>query len=143
MRHLALLALVLFVPLADAAALTVHAGTGLGGQLYFSPRELRARQGDDVTLTIVNDDEDQPHDWALLSYGGQDIEAFVGPGASKTITFEAHAVGTYRVVCQVVGHKQAGMEGTFVVEKKGLPAPGMAAVLVAISLVGIQIRRHE
>lgn len=134
---LLLVVLVLFAPSAAAASVTIHAGTNADGSLYFSPKTVKVTKSDDVTLTLVNDDSDQPHDWALLSYNGRDIEAYVSAGRSKTVQFEADAIGTFRIVCQIVGHKQRGMEGSFVVASNGIPGfePGVAAGLLAVAAI--------
>lgn len=137
----ALVALLLLVPVAAAKGVTLHAGTRADGSMYIEPASVAVRQGEVVDLTLVNDDASTPHDWALLSFGDRDIEVYTKGGETKTIRFTADTAGTFRVVCQVVGHKQRGMEGTFVVEEKGIPAPGLAAALVAVALA-VALRRR-
>lgn len=141
--HLLILALVVLAPLAQAKSVTIHAGTNADGSLYFKPKNLRADEGERVSLTLVNDDENTPHDWALLEYGGRDIEVYVRGGASRMINFTANEVGTFRIVCQVVGHKQQGMEGSLVVENK-LLVPGMpsAAWVALVALAALAARRR-
>jgi MYXO-CTERM domain-containing protein len=139
---LVLVAAVLLVPTAGAASSTIHAGSNRDGSLYFSPKDVHVTQGDAVSLTVVNDDADKPHDWALLSYGGKDIEAYTGPSETKSISFTADEAGTYRVVCQIVGHKQLGMEGRFIVVAKSTPAAPLALALLAMAaLVAVRRRR--
>lgn len=138
----ALLLIVLLLPVASAKSVTIHAGTNTDGSLYFKPKELRVDEGERVALTLVNDDENTPHDWALLEYGGRDIEVYVRGGQSRMINFTANEVGEYRIVCQVVGHKQQGMEGKLVVENKLLvPAPGLAMVALVVAIALISRRR--
>ena len=138
---LSTLALALLAPVAAADA-TIHLGTRDDGSMYVDPKVVRATQGERVRLSIVNDDRDKPHDWALLQYDGADVEAYVEPGGSVDLQFTATTPGTFRVVCQVVGHKQLGMEGQLVVEKKSaIPlAPALAPAL-ALALAAALWRR--
>jgi uncharacterized cupredoxin-like copper-binding protein len=136
------LALAILAPFA-AADTTVHLGTRDDGSMYVEPKTVRATQGERVKLTIVNDDRDKPHDWALLQYDGEDVEAYVEPGRSVDLAFTATEPGTYRVVCQLVGHKQLGMEGELVVEKKSaIPLPALAPAL-ALALAALAWRRSS
>ncbi len=139
---LALLAALVLLPSAQALALAIHAQTAADGSMRFTPSEVRVPQGERVTLTLVNDDPSTPHDWALLEYGGRDVEVYVRGGETRTVNFTANEAGTYRIVCQVVGHKQQGMEGRLVVEEKSLlPGPGLwpFALVGALAL----LRRRE
>ena len=143
MRRSALvgLVLVLIAPMASAKGVTIHAGTNADGSLSFSPARITVAEGELVTLTLVNDDENTPHDWALLEYGGRDIEVYVRGGESRMVNFTANEVGEYRIVCQVVGHKQQGMEGTLVVEDKLIvPGPSIGALLFVLMLAIIPRR---
>lgn len=137
-----LLALVPFAEAASTRAITIHAGSE-GSRLYFRPADIKVTQGDSVTLTLINDDASTPHDWALLEYEGRDVEVYVNGGQTKTLpAFTANTPGEHRIVCQVVGHKQQGMVGTFIVEKKALlPVPAVAASLLALGLVAFARRR--
>ena len=54
------------------------------------------------------------HDWEVE--GVANIDAGARPGQTQRIRFLAPAPGTYRVVCTVAGHAEAGMTGTLVVE---------------------------
>jgi plastocyanin len=137
---LLLLALVAFTPGAQAKDVTVHAGTE-DGRLYFRPSEIRVAEGERVAFTLVNDDPSTPHDWALLSFGGRDVEVYVKGGESRTVTFTANETGTFRIVCQVVGHKQQGMTGTLVVEPKSLLPLPSALPVAAFAAAGLLLRR--
>jgi uncharacterized cupredoxin-like copper-binding protein len=138
---LASLALLLLCPTAAAAFVTLHAGTNPDGSMYITPKSVQVTKGDKVHLVLVNDDPGTPHDWALLSYGGKDIEVYTEGGATKAVDFTADAAGDFRIVCQVVGHKQRGMEGTFTVRARGLPAPGVPALLALAALFALARRR--
>jgi nitrite reductase (NO-forming) len=111
--------------------------------MYFEPKTLRAVQGERVSITLVNDDQNSPHDWALLAYDGEDIENYVDAGQQRAVSFTATEPGEYRIVCQLVGHKQAGMEGDFIVTKQSTPAAPLAAALVLVALVALAGRRSR
>jgi nitrite reductase (NO-forming) len=121
---------------------TIHAGTRGDGSYYFQPKAITVSQGDDVTLTVVNDDPSTPHDWALLAYDGEDVEDYVTGGETGTIHFRADVPGEFRIVCQVPGHKQAGMEGKLVVQKKGIPDAGLVPVAGALLALAALRRRR-
>lgn len=124
--------------------MTVHAGTNPDGSMSFTPSNVKAREGDKISLTVVNDDADKPHDWALLSYGGKDIEVYTREGETKTITFTASEAGDFRIVCQIVGHKQAGMVGTFSVAKASIiPSPTLGLFVVALAATAIMLTKRR
>lgn len=142
------LLLVLLSPEATAASVTVHARAAEDGSLSFVPADVIVRQGDEVTITLVNDDPIQAHDWALLGYAGRDVEAYTLPGETKSVTFTASEAGTFRVVCQVVSHKQSGMQGHLIVQaattpaKRDAPLPAAPFALAAGALVALALRRR-
>lgn len=130
------------LPTAQAREFTIHAGADAGGALAFRPRDLRAEEGEVVAITLVNDDADTPHDWAILDYGGLDVEVFARGGRSNTVDFVADTPGVFRIICQVVGHKQRGMEGEFTVDKDSLvPDAGPLAPAV-LALAALAWRRR-
>lgn len=133
--------LALLAPLADAKSITIHAGTTPGGSLFFRPSDITAKEGERVEIVLVNDDPDTAHDWALLEYGGRDVEVYAPGGQTREVSFTANEAGTFRIVCQVVGHKQRGMEGTLTVEDKlFVPAAGLPA-LALLAIVALGRRR--
>lgn len=140
---LVLLLLLALAPLAAASETPVvlHAGTTDEGVMYFEPATIRITEGERIALTLANDDPSTPHDWALLEYDGVDIEVYARGGERRTIHFTASEPGTFRFVCQVVGHKQRGMEGTLAVEESRLvPGLGPAAFCFA-ALIALFVRR--
>lgn len=142
LAFVALFALLLVAPTATAKDVTIHAGTSADGSLYFRPVKVTVSEGERVRLTLVNDDAETPHDWALLEYAGRDIEVYVRGGESRMINFTANEVGEYRIVCQVVGHKQRGMEGALVVENKLFVSGPTVLAILALAGMAIAMRRR-
>ena len=53
--------------------------------------------------------------WISLE-GLANVDAGARPGQTRTIRFTIDQPGTYRIVCTVPGHADAGMAGTLVVD---------------------------
>ncbi len=137
---LAALALVLLLPLAGGASRTVdvEVGTRPDGTMYLTPSNVTVTKGDEVTLRIRNADRIF-HDVALLDYAGEDVEIEVPAGKTETHVFTATEAGTFRMICEVSGHKQKGMFGYLHVvdpEAQKNESPG-AAPLLAAALLGL------
>ena len=71
------------------------------------------RSGEFVVVQFTNADPIF-HDWEVE--GVANIDAGARPGQTQRIRFVAPAPGTYRVVCTVEGHAEAGMVGTLLVQ---------------------------
>jgi nitrite reductase (NO-forming) len=90
---------------------------------------LTAESGQPVTVTLISG-EGALHN---IYFEGADAlsEDVAGAGVSTTLTFTAPADGTYAYYCAIPGHREAGMEGTFVVgdgrSADGASAPQSAA----------------
>jgi uncharacterized cupredoxin-like copper-binding protein len=135
--------LVLLAPLALAKSQTVdiEVGSHPDGSMYLTPGNVTVGLGDALTLRIRNPDAIF-HDVAILDYDGNDIEIEVPGGTTEEKTFTATVAGDFRMVCEVRGHKQAGMQGWLhVVEEKGLPAPALASAF-ALVLAALAFRRR-
>jgi uncharacterized cupredoxin-like copper-binding protein len=146
LRSALALATLLFLlsPSASAASRTVdiEVGSNPDGSMYLRPGNVTVNLGDVVTLRIHNPDRIF-HDVALLDYDGNDIEIEVPGGSTEEKTFTASVAGDFRVICEVRGHKQAGMQGTLhVVEEKGLPIPALAPAL-ALALAALVAARRR
>jgi plastocyanin len=78
----------------------------------FEPDPL-VLSGDDKVVTIVNDGE-IPHDFVVpeLGKGTPDLP----PGGELTIDFSDQPAGTYEVVCDITGHREAGMVSQLIIE---------------------------
>ena len=77
---------------------------------------LTAAQGQIVQVTIING-EGAEHDIAFPEQNARSPRV-TGKGASTTIAFRADKSGDFTYFCTVPGHRQAGMEGKFVVTPK-------------------------
>jgi Cu+-exporting ATPase len=93
---------------ARATPLTVTAR-----DVRFTPADLRVEAGQTAVLTFRNDDPIF-HDWEVE--GLANVDAGARPGQTRKIRFTIDQPGTYRIVCTVPGHADAGMVGTLVVE---------------------------
>ncbi|HLO35348.1 MAG TPA: multicopper oxidase domain-containing protein, partial [Candidatus Deferrimicrobium sp.] len=65
-----------------------------------------------VVLHFRNDDV-VFHDWMVE--GLANLDANARPGQTQRLRFKIDAPGTYRIVCSVEGHAEAGMVGRLVV----------------------------
>ncbi|HLV43822.1 MAG TPA: multicopper oxidase domain-containing protein, partial [Aggregatilineales bacterium] len=75
---------------------------------------LTAQAGNTVSITLVNGDG-VLHDLTIDEFGVQ-TEQFATEGQEETVTFTVDEAGEFDYYCSVPGHRQAGMEGLFVVE---------------------------
>jgi uncharacterized cupredoxin-like copper-binding protein len=95
----------------------------------FVPDAVTVPTGKLVTITLKNLDEDTEHDFevedleATVIEGGseqhgggtQKVAVHMKPGGTSSITFRADKAGTYKIVCTVDGHADAGMIGELTV----------------------------
>ncbi len=91
-----------------AGALSV---TVTNTEFKFDPATINAKPGQTINLTVVNKGSIR-HTWVLPS---QNIKVTIEPGQTATKTFTAPAAGSYDIVCDEAGHKEAGMVGKLVV----------------------------
>ena len=80
--------------------------------LSFTPRELTASAGGQVTVELQNSGR-LTHNLTVDELG---LKLIVSPGKTKSLTIPAPAPGTYTFYCSVSGHRQAGMFGTLTVK---------------------------
>src|SRR5262249_9696891 len=80
---------------------------------------LTAVEGQVVQLTLINDEGAQ-HDTAFPDQNPTSPRV-TGKGASTTIAFRADKSGDFVYFCSVPGHRQAGMEGQFLVTPRPPP----------------------
>jgi nitrite reductase (NO-forming) len=107
---------------------TLHSGIAEGRMVYIGvggaidgkvDPVLTAVEGQVVQLTLING-EGAEHD---IVFPDQDARSprVTGKGASTTIAFRAAKSGDFVYFCGVPGHRQAGMEGKFVVTPRAAP----------------------
>jgi nitrite reductase (NO-forming) len=102
--------------IADGRMVYIGVGGAIDGKV--NP-VLTAAEGQVVQLTLING-EGAEHD---IVFPDQDAKSprVTGKGASTTIALRAAKSGDFLYFCSVPGHRQAGMEGQFVVTPR--PAP--------------------
>jgi nitrite reductase (NO-forming) len=87
---------------------------GVGGSIDGKVNPvLTAIQGQVVQLTLING-EGAEHDIVFADQNARSPRV-TGKGASTTIAFRAASSGDFTYFCSVPGHRQAGMEGQFLV----------------------------
>jgi outer membrane protein assembly factor BamB len=97
----------------STGASTVSLGT-MGNMLMYSKNKLTAKAGK-VTLAFTNDSA-LGHDVVLTDSSNKVLgQTPVFQGGTKSFTATL-APGTYTYYCSVPGHRQAGMQGTLIVE---------------------------
>lgn len=78
----------------------------------FEPDEITVAAGDDVAIVLSSDD--LLHDFTI---DGIDVHVAAERGETAEGGLRADAAGEYTFYCTVAGHRDAGMEGTLVVEE--------------------------
>ena len=78
----------------------------------FSNPDVTIRAGEWVVVTFTNDDP-VIHDWSVEGIANVDVPA--RPGQTARLRFVIDKPGTYRILCTIPGHAEAGMVGTLVV----------------------------
>lgn len=95
-------------PVADGARRIEVAATSF----EFDPDEITVTAGEDVAIVLSSDD--LLHDFTI-----DDIDVHVAADRGETAEggLRADEAGEYTFYCTVAGHREAGMEGTLVVEE--------------------------
>jgi plastocyanin len=78
----------------------------------FDPDEIEVKAGEDVAIVLTS--TDILHDFTI---GELDAHVAVDAGETATGGLRADEPGSYTFYCTVSGHREAGMEGTLVVEE--------------------------
>ncbi len=107
-----------------ANGLMVYLGVGGAIDGKVNP-ELSAAEGQIVQITLING-EGAEHDIVFPNQNARSPRV-TGRGASTTIAFQATKAGDFNYYCSVPGHRQAGMQGNFIVT----PRPPVQALAVA------------
>jgi FtsP/CotA-like multicopper oxidase with cupredoxin domain len=117
-------------PSGSPIALTLYAGSVSSSTLGFgntadnitSPGPtLSLKSGQTYTMTVHNVATDLAHSWEIVTtkaisssplFGaGIDINTYIQPGQSGSVTFTPNQTGSFYYVCTVPGHIQLGMWG--------------------------------
>jgi heme/copper-type cytochrome/quinol oxidase subunit 2 len=61
---------------------------------------LCAHSGEQITITVVNEDSAEPHGFAVAGY--LDAGITVLPGRTQTISFYASSPGDFKIYCNVI-----------------------------------------
>lgn len=81
--------------------------TVVAGDTFYEQTELSADAG---TIAIELDNQGQiPHNVVIEQNGTKVVEAQGGQTATGTVDLES---GTYTFYCDIIGHREAGMEGS-------------------------------
>jgi len=83
-------------------------------EFALTPATLEIASGGTIT---VHNDGAAPHNLAIE--GTDLISPMLNGGESANLSLAGLAPGTYAIICQVVGHSDAGMKGTLVVKAGG------------------------
>jgi Cu+-exporting ATPase len=83
------------------------------GDARFEPADVTVTASRFAVLTFTNEDS-VFHDWSVEGLANVDVPA--RPGQTARLRFLVDEPGTYRIVCTVPGHAEAGMTGTLTVE---------------------------
>lgn len=79
--------------------------TVIATDIDFTPATIALTAGEPINVTVVNEGETL-HDFTLEAAG---IHVNVEPGTTKTTSVTIDDPGSYRAVCTVAGHAEAGM----------------------------------
>jgi nitrite reductase (NO-forming) len=97
---------------------------GVGGDIDgVTNPTLKAKVGDIVTIKLVSG-EGAEHNFAMPDFN-VDSQHVSGQGNSITVVFGVDKGGSFPYFCNLPGHRQAGMEGVFVVDGPTAVAPTM------------------
>lgn len=88
-----------------------------GLDFSFDPSEVTIQAGEEVTILFRNAASPRSlHNWVVLDVEEPVFTGKVLGGEEEAVTFTIDEPGTYTVICDVTGHREAGMEGTLIVE---------------------------
>jgi uncharacterized cupredoxin-like copper-binding protein len=82
-------------------------------EFKFTPDTLNAKVGEHVKVTLDNTKGTLKHN---LKQADLNIDTAVEAGQTATFEFTPTQAGTFNFICDVPGHKEAGMVGKIVVQ---------------------------
>ena len=94
---------------------------GVGGEIdgVRNP-DLNVKVGDVVRVILVKDPVDMmEHDFVIDEFGVQSdvLPAMAEEGDEVSVTFTATEAGEFEYYCSIIGHRDGGMYGNFIVEE--------------------------
>ena len=86
-------------------------------EFQFTPNKFDAKVGQNLTFKVTNKGTVE-HNFVILSPdGSQELTKIsTQPGETKTLEFTPTEAVTYRIDCNIAGHKEAGMTGVLAVK---------------------------
>lgn len=85
-------------------------------EFKFSPGDQTFKSGEKYTINLTNQGA-VDHTWVLTdSSGAELVKLEVKVGKKSSIEFTAPAPGAYAIICDVAGHKEAGMKAKATVQ---------------------------
>ncbi len=86
-------------------------------EFAYSPNSFNAKVGDKIMFKVTNKGTVE-HTLVVQSLDGSSelAKLSVQPGETKSLEFAPKEAGTYPIVCDIAGHKEAGMQGTLTVK---------------------------
>lgn len=97
-----------------AAAQEINVEMGANGVWKFNPESVEVPKGQKVKINLVNKDAAQPHSFVVagLNVKSQQVAA----NKTGSVEFTADKAGEFEIICDVPGHKDAGMVGKLIVK---------------------------
>ena len=87
---------------------------GINGEMKFTPDVLEANKGDTLKITLVNKDPNVAHNFLIPSFNINSGQ--IPPGQTSTVEVKVTQSGEHDIICDVPGHREAGMVGKLIVE---------------------------
>jgi plastocyanin len=86
-------------------------------EFAYTPNTFNAKPGDKLIFKVTNKGTVE-HTLVIQSLDGSTelAKLSVQPGETKSLDFTAKDAGIYPIVCDIAGHKAAGMTGTLTVK---------------------------
>jgi uncharacterized cupredoxin-like copper-binding protein len=80
----------------------------------FTPASYNATAGEQLTFNVKNEGTLE-HNFVILDPSGGELARLdgIGVGLTKALNFSPTAAGAYTIVCDIAGHREAGLEAAF------------------------------
>ncbi|BAD42137.1 conserved hypothetical protein [Symbiobacterium thermophilum IAM 14863] len=86
---------------------------GINGEMKFTPDVLEATKGETIKITLVNKDPNVAHNFLIPAFNVNSGQ--VPPGQTATVEVKVTQSGEHDIICDVPGHREAGMVGKLIV----------------------------